>query len=168
MGEYVLPDVLKKGLALVFCGTAVGNRSANVRAYYAGRGNKFWKVLHEVGLTSFELSPNDFEELSNYGIGLTDLAKHTHGNDSTLINKDFDIISFQKKIVKFSLKILAFNGKNAAKIFLGTKEVSYGLYKEGKVGDAVIYILPSTSGAANRSWDITFWRDIAAMVKSYQ
>ena len=168
MADYILPDVLKKGLSLVFCGTAVGNRSANIRAYYAGRGNKFWKVLHEVGLTPFELSPYEFEKLSNYGIGLTDLAKHAYGNDFNLINNDFDIKSFQNKVIMYSPKILAFNGKKAAKIFLGTKEVTYGLYKEKKIGDTVIHILPSTSGAANKSWDITFWSDIAAMVKSYQ
>lgn len=60
MAEYILPDVLKKGLDLVFCGTAVRNKSANVRAYYAGRGNKFWKVVYKVGLTSVELSPERY------------------------------------------------------------------------------------------------------------
>jgi TDG/mug DNA glycosylase family protein len=38
----VLPDVLKPGLKVVFCGTAVGNKSARASAYYAGRGNQFW------------------------------------------------------------------------------------------------------------------------------
>ncbi|MCX6741231.1 MAG: mismatch-specific DNA-glycosylase, partial [Candidatus Parcubacteria bacterium] len=37
----ILPDVLEKGLRIVFCGTAVGDRSAKRRCYYAGRGNKF-------------------------------------------------------------------------------------------------------------------------------
>ena len=41
----VLPDVLEPGLTVVFCGTAVGATSAQVRAYYAGRGNRFWEVL---------------------------------------------------------------------------------------------------------------------------
>lgn len=31
----ILPDVLKPGLKVVFCGTAAGNRSATNGAYYA-------------------------------------------------------------------------------------------------------------------------------------
>lgn len=37
----VLDDVICEKLKVVFCGTAVGNRSAKLGAYYAGRGNKF-------------------------------------------------------------------------------------------------------------------------------
>ena len=47
----VLPDVLVPGLAVVFCGSAVGAASARRRAYYAGPGNAFWRTLSEVGLT---------------------------------------------------------------------------------------------------------------------
>ncbi len=37
----VLPDLLAPGLALVFCGSAVGAVSARLGASYAGPGNKF-------------------------------------------------------------------------------------------------------------------------------
>ena len=42
---HILPDVLQPGLALVFCGTAAGKRSAAERAYYAHPGNMFWRAL---------------------------------------------------------------------------------------------------------------------------
>ena len=35
----ILPDVLAPGLDIVFCGTAVGNVSAQRGVYYAGPGN---------------------------------------------------------------------------------------------------------------------------------
>ena len=44
----VLPDVLERGLKVVFCGTALGPTSAQVGAYYAGPGNQFWDVLFSV------------------------------------------------------------------------------------------------------------------------
>src|SRR3546814_13773735 len=47
----VLPDVLAPGLRLVFCGSAAGRKSAELGAYYAGPGNKFWPTLYEIGLT---------------------------------------------------------------------------------------------------------------------
>ena len=55
-----LPDVVLPGLKVVFCGTAAGTRSAQVGAYYAGRGNKFWRTLFQVGLTPRPLDPHEF------------------------------------------------------------------------------------------------------------
>jgi TDG/mug DNA glycosylase family protein len=60
MTPETLPDLLRPGLRLVICGTAAGRTSAAQRAYYAGRGNKFWRVLHEVGLTVTEFRPRDY------------------------------------------------------------------------------------------------------------
>jgi TDG/mug DNA glycosylase family protein len=73
--SHILPDVLQPGIGLVICGTAAGATSAKQSAYYAGRGNKFWRVLHDVGLTSRLLRPHDYPLLLQEGIGLTDLAK---------------------------------------------------------------------------------------------
>ena len=51
MPKPILPDLLQPGLALVFCGTAAGRRSAAEGAYYAHPGNLFWRALHAVQLT---------------------------------------------------------------------------------------------------------------------
>ena len=80
--RHVLPDVLAPGLRVVFCGTAAGAVAARVGAPYAGPGNRFWWVLHEIGLTPRELRPQEFRELPRYGIGLTDVAKHASGSDT--------------------------------------------------------------------------------------
>lgn len=45
----VLDDVLAPNLRVVFCGTAVGVRSAARGHYYAGPGNDFWRLLHGSG-----------------------------------------------------------------------------------------------------------------------
>src|SRR3546814_7604122 len=55
----VLPDVLAPGLRLVFCGSAAGRKSAELGAYYAGPGNKFWPTLYEIGLTPRHFRPQD-------------------------------------------------------------------------------------------------------------
>ena len=51
----LLPDVLKPGLDVVFCGKAAGSRSAESGVYYAGNGNRFWKILHRTGMIPQEL-----------------------------------------------------------------------------------------------------------------
>ncbi len=81
---HVLPDLLKPGLKIVFCGTAAGNVSAARGAYYAHPQNRFWSALHAFGLTPRKLRPEDYAELPQWGLGLTDIAKHVSGMDREL------------------------------------------------------------------------------------
>src|SRR5438876_1986095 len=113
----ILPDVLERGLKAVFCGTAVGPTSARLGAYFAGRGNRFWDVLHRVGLTPRKLQPREYHDLVNYGIGLTDLAKKRSGTDQQVAARDFDTEGLRAKIRRYEPKALAFNGKTAAVSF---------------------------------------------------
>ena len=159
----VLPDVLEHGLRVVFCGTAVGEASARVGAYYAGPGNQFWSVLWRVGLTPRRLAPSEFRELPLHGIGLSDLVKARAGGDAVLSADDFYTQSLTDKIRQFAPMILAFNGKKAAETFLG-RAVSYGLQDE-KIGQTILFVLPSTSGAARGYWDESHWEALAAQVK---
>jgi len=156
----VLPDILGSGLRVVFCGTQAGAASARRRAYYAGPGNKFWKTLHEIGLTPERLAPEAFPTLSDHGIGLTDVAKLTSGPDTDLRRAHFDIESFMARMAANRPSIIAFNGKRAAQAVLGQPR-AYGLQPERLAG-ADIFVLPSTSGAASGFWSIEPWRELAA------
>src|ERR1700733_13725554 len=80
----ILPDLLRPGLAVVFCGTAPGRASAAAGHYYAHPQNKFWRALHAIGLTPRLLAPAEYNELPRYGIGLTDIAKYVSGQDNQL------------------------------------------------------------------------------------
>jgi hypothetical protein len=65
----------------VFVGTAAGKRSAELGHYYAGRGNRFWRTLHEVRLTPRRFKPAEFRNLLALGISLTDMSKLGAGMD---------------------------------------------------------------------------------------
>src|SRR4051812_18861116 len=84
MEQGCLPDLLRPGLKVVFCGTAAGRASAKSGCYYAHSNNKFWEVLAKTRLTDRELKPSEFMELTKFGIGLTDLCKNVSGNDSEI------------------------------------------------------------------------------------
>jgi double-stranded uracil-DNA glycosylase len=161
----VLPDILPPGLRLVFCGTAAGTASARARAYYAGPGNRFWATLHEVGLTPEQLKPAEFERLTEFGIGLTDICKVRHGSDEEVGTVEFDIAGLEQKIAAAEPAVLAFNGKNAARGAL-QQDVAYGLQDE-RIGGATLWVLPSTSGAARRFWSIEPWRELAEACRHY-
>jgi double-stranded uracil-DNA glycosylase len=143
----------------VFCGTAAGAVAARVGAPYAGPGNRFWWVLHEVGLTPRELEPREFRDLPRFGIGLTDVAKHTSGSDSSLARPDFDPAAVVAKVERYAPAILAFVGKRAAQEVLG-RRVGYGP-QSVRIGVSDVWVLPSTSGAARGAWDIGPWRELA-------
>ena len=161
----MLPDILAENLNIIFCGTAAGNKSAQVRQYYAGRGNKFWRILYETGLTPRLLSPHEFPTLPQYGLGLTDLAQGTSGSDASLKKSDYDVPGFRARILRAAPRVIAFNGKNAAKFYYGRSAVSYGL-QDDVLGQSAVFVLPSTSGAANGSWDAAHWHTLAAFVSA--
>lgn len=159
--DHKLPDLLQTGLKVVFCGTAAGTRSAAVGAYYAGRGNKFWRTLHEIGLTPRQLQPQAFPMLLHFNIGLTDIAKTYSGADSGLRRSHFDADGLRRKIETFAPLAFAFNGKRAARAFYGGRTITYGQQPE-KIGTTTLFVLPSTSGAASGFWDASHWQALAA------
>ena len=156
----VLPDVLGPGLRVVFCGSAAGAVSARVGAYYAGPGNRFWPTLHRVGLTPRLLAPAEFRTVLRHGIGLTDLCKTESGADTDLSREADDAAALAAKIARHRPGVLAFNGKRAARVFLDAETFDYGEQPQ-RIGNTAIHVLPSTSGAARRWWDETFWRRVA-------
>jgi mismatch-specific thymine-DNA glycosylase len=159
MGD-VLPDVLAPGLAVLFCGNAAGAVSARVGAPYAGPGNAFWPTLHEVGLTPVRLAPSEFRRAPEFGLGLTDVCKVGSGSDAEVGTADHDPERLVATAERCRPAHLAFVGKRAAETAL-RRPVDYGPQPE-TIGGARVWVLPSTSGAARRFWDIGPWRDLAA------
>lgn len=161
----VLRDLLQEQLRIVLCGTAAGTTSAAQRSYYAHRQNKFWRILHETGLTPALLQPHQYRELLQHRIGLTDLVKAGAGMDRATLPKltAADRQRLNDSIVAFRPRFLAFTSKTAGqKFFDGRRD--YGEQTE-RIGDTRIWILPSTSGAANGSWRPEIWHRFAEVVR---
>ena len=164
MPDVVVPDLLTTGLRVVFCGTAPSRASAAAKAYYANPGNRFWQVLHEVGLTPRRLLPTEYPELLAHGIGLTDLCKHHVGNDDELPANGFDAAGLAAKVQAYRPALLAFTSLTAARIALGTR-AEYGLHAE-PIGATRIYVCCSTSGRARRFWRQDVWEGLKALADS--
>ena len=159
----VLDDILAPGLRAVICGSAASAASARAGAYYANPQNRFWRTLHEVGLTPRELAPAEYRRLRDHGIGLTDLAKDESGADRTLSPSAYDPAGLAARIAPLAPGALAFNGKTPAEAFYGAGRIAYGR-QPGGLGAIPVFVLPSTSPAARRYWDIAPWRDFAGFV----
>ena len=164
--KHVLPDRLKPGLKLVFCGTAAGRQSALQQAYYAHGQNKFWKTLYEIGLTPSLFAPHDYEKLWELGIGLTDIAKYAYGMDHQLPKDSLGrgaAEALRRRILKIAPRYLAFTSLTAGRAVMG-KTALTGEQKD-KIGTTKIWILPSPSPLASNHWDIAPWQALARKVK---
>ena len=165
----MLPDILAPDLRIVFCGTAAGERSAERGHYYAGRGNAFWRLLADTGLTPRLLSPEDDASLPRFGLGLTDLVKEVaQSHDRGLV---FDVAGLVAKVERYGPAWLALTSKRAgqaAATALGHPSPGLGP-ASWSVGPTQVFVLPSPSGANHRrEYDgrptrLEWWADLACL-----
>jgi double-stranded uracil-DNA glycosylase len=159
----MLPDYLAPGLSVVFCGTAAGKTSASVGHYYANPGNKFLKTLHVIGLTDRILRPEEDGKCLSFGFGFTDLVKSVAGMDKAISSEAFEPNSVHAIIRHYRPRAIAFNGKKAAQVALAEKNLRYG--QSQLLGQTSVWVLPSTSGAANGFWSLAPWMEMAASLR---
>lgn len=157
-----LPDQLRKNLRLVFIGTAAGQRSADLGHYYAGRGNRFWRTIHEVGITPRRYEPHEFSALLKLGIGLTDLCKLGAGMDHVALKSRVDIPAFRTKMRRYRPRTIAFTSKKAASLFYRRPTKAIALGRQPPLENFPgVFVLASPSGAASGHWSVQPWQELA-------
>jgi TDG/mug DNA glycosylase family protein len=160
--KFVLPDILPPGLELVFCGTAPGTVSAQAQAYYAHPQNKFWRILFGAGLTPRLFRPDEFASLPQFGIGLTDIAKHVFGMVKQLPPQALGRAAaedLRNRITAAAPRRLAFTSLTGGRRVMGPK-ANFGRQKDG-IGGTEVWILHSPSPTANWNWDPVHWHALA-------
>ena len=162
---HVLPDRLASNLKLWFVGTAAGPMSAALGQYYAHPGNRFWRALHETGVTPRLFAPHEYPRLLDLGVGLTDFCKTGWGVDAEIAREAFDVAGFRRKVMRLKPAALAFTSKTAAGLWLGkpTGQISVG---RQVIHDCpAIFVLPSPSGLATSYWSLAPWREAADFLR---
>jgi double-stranded uracil-DNA glycosylase len=162
--KYVLPDLLRPGLKIVFCGSAVGTASARRGAYYAHPQNRFWPTLYAVGLTPRLLRPEEYPEALQWGLGLTDIAKHVSGMDRELPRGALGreaCAELRAKIKAAQPELLAFTSLTAGRRYLG-RAAGFGEQPE-RISATRVWLLPSPSPTAGWNWEKHkyWWRMLA-------
>ena len=162
-----LPDQLRENLRLVFVGTAASTRSAELGHYYAHPGNRFWRAIHEAGITPRRYQPGEFASLIELGIGFTDLSKSGAGMDHQIAAETIDVPGFRAKIEKYRPRTIAFTSKKAASLFYGRPTSAIALGRQpSESGFPDVFVLASPSGAASGGWTLAPWQDLAQWINS--
>ena len=141
-------------MRVVFCGINPGRVSAAAGAPFANPRNDFWRLLHAAGFTPRLLEPHEFRELTSFGIGLTNAARRTTRGSGDLRATDFAGAAERLAEIAraYEPRVIGFVGKAA---YQGTfrKRPEHGL-QERRLGETMLYVLPSTSPAnAAVPWD---------------
>ena len=163
-----VPDVLGRGLDVVFCGINPGFVSAAAAAHFANPRNDFWRLLHAAGFTSRLYEPAEQFEVLHERIGLTNAAPRTTRGSADLRRGDFAVAAerLERLAAELRPEWIAFVGKEA---YRGTfnERPELGV-QERQLGETRLFVLPSTSPAnAAVPWDerLRWFRKLRDSVK---
>jgi TDG/mug DNA glycosylase family protein len=165
-----LPDILEPGLSLIFCGINPGMQAASTGHHFAGRGNRFWRVVHLAGFSPGQIRPEDDRTLLQYGCGLTTAVSRptTRADELSRSEIQAGASEFERKIEHYAPRYIAFLGKMALSAISGTRDIQWGLQAK-TFGGARAWVLPNPSGL-NRAFDldslVTAYRELGVAVAS--
>jgi double-stranded uracil-DNA glycosylase len=142
-----VPDLLASGLDVVFCGINPGFHSDAKAAHFANPRNDFWRLLHAAGFTPRLVDPSEQLDLLRLGIGITNAAYRTTRGSSDLRKGDFAGSAARLERLAHDLqpRAIGFVGKEAYRGPFGGRP-GHGL-QERRLGDTLLFVLPSTSPA---------------------
>ena len=142
--DKTVPDLIRPGLRVLFCGINPGLYSAAVGHHFARPGNRFWPALWASGFTDRLLSPFEERELLEAGIGITNVAgRATASADEVLPQELIDgARTLKGKMLRYNLAVL---GVGAYRTAFGRRSASLGAQCE-TIGTTRVWVLPNPSG----------------------
>ena len=143
----VVPDLLKPGLRVVFCGINPGLYTGAVGHHFARPGNRFWPALFAAGFTDRILSPFDERELLKRGYGITNVVMRTTATADQLTRDELREGGKQLigKVRKYRPRVLAILGLGAYRTAWEKPKAVIGPQEE-RIGETLVWVLPNPSG----------------------
>jgi len=142
-----VPDLVRPGLRVLFCGINPGLYSAAVGHHFARPGNRFWPALLASGFTHRLLAPFEERELLDAGIGITNIVKRATASADELSPEELTdgARALHAKVRRFRPHALAVLGVGAYRTAFARRSASLGMQPE-TIGTALIWVLPNPSG----------------------
>jgi TDG/mug DNA glycosylase family protein len=142
-----LPDVMRPGLRVLFCGINPSLYSAAVGHHFARPGNRFWPALFAGGFTDRLLGPAEDRSLLDFGCGVTNLASRATVAADELSPEELraGATALRRKVKKYRPAWVAFVGIGAYRVGFGEKRAVVGRQSR-RIGESGVWVLPNTSG----------------------
>jgi double-stranded uracil-DNA glycosylase len=142
-----VPDVIRFGLRVLFCGINPGLYSGATGHHFARPGNRFWPTLQQAGFTLRLLAPAEEGELLKAGYGITNLVARATARADELDPKE--LIAGRRrlfrKVKRYQPKIVAVLGIGAYRTAFREPNAVLGL-QPVPFASARMWVLPNPSG----------------------
>jgi TDG/mug DNA glycosylase family protein len=142
-----VPDVIARGLRVLFCGINPGLYTAAVGHHFARPGNRFWPALHAAGFTERVLRPDEERLLLGLGYGITNVAARATASADELSAEELLAGGrrLSTKVRRYQPRVLAVLGIGAYRSAFGRPRATLGAQEEA-LGATRIWVLPNPSG----------------------
>lgn len=164
------PDRVGPGTRVLFVGFNPSPRSVEVGHHYAGRGNGFWRLLAESGLTPRLLRPEEDVLLPEFGLGSTNLVARPTVSAAELSRAELraGVPRLRELAARVPVRVLAYTGKGVYLPAAGRQRAEWGAQPDALIPGVVDVVLPSPSGLARLPFGakLEHYRALAALVGS--
>jgi len=142
-----VPDLIRSGLLVLFCGINPGLYSGATGHHFARPGNRFWPALHAAGFTERLVSPWEEQLLLDEGLGITNLVARATVSAAELTVDELRAgrRRLERKIRRYAPRWLAVVGIGAYRIAFDRPKALMGAQPE-KIGSTGLWVLPNPSG----------------------
>ena len=142
-----IPDLIARDLDVLFCGINPGLYSAFTGLHFARPGNRFWRALHDGGLTTTQLQAWQQNALLEARLGITNLVMRATATAAELSNAEIreGRAALEGKVRRYRPRVVAVVGIGAYRIAFDRPRAVVGRQPETIEG-ALLWVLPNTSG----------------------
>lgn len=148
--DATVPDVLPAAgepFNVLFCGINPGLYSAATGWHFARPGNRFWPALHVSGFTPRQLKPSEQQELTRYGLGITNIAPRATAQAAELTATELKEGGLRLRALVAARRpnCVAILGVTAYRVAFAHPKASTGPQPDS-FGTALLWVLPNPSG----------------------
>lgn len=150
-----IPDHLKINLKILFVGFNPSIRSSETGWHYANPNNRFWKILHEAGLTPRKFLPEENSKLLDLGFGLTNIVARPTKEAAEISTEEYKrgAEKLKKKIRRYQPDAVCFVGKGVYQQYSRKRVIPWGEQTEPVIQGIAEYVAPSSSGLVRMKLD---------------
>jgi double-stranded uracil-DNA glycosylase len=144
----LVDDHVKENLKILFVGFNPSIRSSETGYHFANPNNRFWRILHDAGLTPRRYNASEDSKLLDLGMGITNIVARPTKAADEITKEEYkegkDILL--KKIETYKPKVVCFVGKGVYQEYSGLKKVPWGKQENAVVPGTIDFVAPSSSG----------------------
>ncbi|MEW9110185.1 G/U mismatch-specific DNA glycosylase [Cytobacillus gottheilii] len=141
-------DIICPDLDVLFIGFNPSIKSSETGHHFANRSNRFWKILHESGLTPYQYLPEQDQELLELNYGLTNIVARPTKAADEITKEEYNEgrLLLAEKLQTYQPKIACYVGKGVYEQLAKKKKIPWGIQETSVVPGIIDFVAPSSSG----------------------